>query len=81
MTCVCFIYYSDHRLGLNGVEEVKRHPFFENDHWTWENIRSTVAHVIPECASEIDTTHFDDIDDSSTQPQAFAQPMVRYMYL
>lgn len=63
-------------MGLNGADEVKRHAFFQQDQWTWENIRSTVAYVIPELKSEIDTTYFDEIDDSGSQPQSFAQPMV-----
>lgn len=29
------------RLGRNGVDEIKRHPFFKNDQWTWENIRDS----------------------------------------
>lgn len=29
------------RLGRNGVDEIKRHPFFKNDQWTWENIRES----------------------------------------
>ena len=68
--------FSSNRLGLNGVQEVKAHPFFVTDQWNWDNIRSTVAYVIPELKSEIDTTYFDDIEDSSTQTQAFSQPMV-----
>lgn len=31
------------RLGRNGVDEIKRHPFFKNDQWTWENIRESEA--------------------------------------
>lgn len=29
------------RLGRNGFDEIKRHPFFKNDQWTWENIRES----------------------------------------
>lgn len=29
------------RLGRNGVDEIKRHNFFKNDQWTWENIRES----------------------------------------
>lgn len=32
------------RLGRNGVDEIKRHPFFKNDQWTWENIRDSKSH-------------------------------------
>lgn len=27
------------RLGRKGVEEIKAHPFFQNDQWTFDNIR------------------------------------------
>ena len=67
---------SSKRLGLKGADQVKAHPFFVTDQWNWDNIRSTVAYVIPELKSEIDTTYFDDIEDSSTQTQSFSQPMV-----
>lgn len=33
--------HRDVRLGRNGVDEIKRHPFFKNDQWTWENIRES----------------------------------------
>lgn len=29
------------RLGRNGVEEIKYHPFFKNDQWDWDNIRDS----------------------------------------
>lgn len=29
------------RLGRNGVEEIKSHPFFKNDQWNWDNIRDS----------------------------------------
>ena len=29
------------RLGRNGVEEIKFHPFFKNDQWDWDNIRDS----------------------------------------
>ncbi len=29
------------RLGRNGVDEIKRHNFFKNDQWTWENMRES----------------------------------------
>jgi len=31
------------RLGRNGVDEIKRHPFFKNDQWTWDNVRDSKA--------------------------------------
>ncbi len=66
-------------MGRNGAEEVKQHPFFRDDSWSWQNIRQTVAPVVPDLVSEEDTSNFDDIDkdDSSSEetfpiPKAFA---------
>lgn len=33
--------FRDVRLGRNGVEEIKNHPFFKNDQWNWDNIRES----------------------------------------
>lgn len=33
--------YREVRLGRNGVDEIKRHPFFKNDQWTFENIQES----------------------------------------
>lgn len=34
-----FLTERTQRLGRNGVEEIKCHPFFQNDQFTFENIR------------------------------------------
>lgn len=34
------------RLGRNSIEEIKRHPFFVDDSWTWENIRKSNYFII-----------------------------------
>uniref|UniRef100_A0A3Q1HNI3 Rho-associated protein kinase 1 n=1 Tax=Anabas testudineus TaxID=64144 RepID=A0A3Q1HNI3_ANATE len=62
------------RLGRNGVDEIKRHPFFKNDQWTWENIRDTAAPVVPELASDIDTSNFDDIEEDRGEEETFPIP-------
>nr|XP_046215615.1 rho-associated protein kinase 1-like isoform X2 [Oncorhynchus gorbuscha] len=61
------------RLGRNGVDEIKRHPFFKNDQWTWENIRDT-APVVPELSSDIDTSNFDDIEADRGDEETFPIP-------
>jgi len=33
--------FRDVRLGRNGVEEIKHHPFFKSDQWNWDNIRES----------------------------------------
>ncbi|XP_066554385.1 rho-associated protein kinase 2 isoform X3 [Amia ocellicauda] len=62
------------RLGRSGVEEIKRHPFFKNDQWTFETIRETVAPVVPELSSDIDTSNFDDIEDDKGDAETFPVP-------
>ncbi|XP_061890972.1 rho-associated protein kinase 2-like isoform X1 [Entelurus aequoreus] len=62
------------RLGRTGVEEIKRHPFFKSDQWTFDNIRETVAPVIPELSSDIDTTNFDDFEDDKGRAETFPPP-------
>uniref|UniRef100_A0A8C8DSR7 Rho-associated protein kinase 1 n=1 Tax=Oryzias sinensis TaxID=183150 RepID=A0A8C8DSR7_9TELE len=62
------------RLGRNGVDEIKRHPFFKNDQWTWENIRDTAAPVVPELSSDTDTSNFDDIEEDRGEEETFPIP-------
>jgi serine/threonine kinase 38 len=45
------------RLGSNGIEEIKSHPFF-ND-LDWKNLRDSPAPYIPEVKDEADTSNFD----------------------
>ncbi|KAM9476448.1 rho-associated protein kinase 2 isoform 3-T3 [Clarias gariepinus] len=62
------------RLGRNGVEEIKRHPFFKNDQWTFDTIRETAAPVVPELSSDIDTSNFDNIEDDKGDAETFPTP-------
>ncbi|KAL8172874.1 UNVERIFIED_CONTAM: Rho-associated protein kinase 2 [Gekko kuhli] len=62
------------RLGRNGVEEIKNHPFFKNDQWNWDNIRETAAPVVPELSSDIDSSNFDDIEDDKGDVETFPIP-------
>ncbi|XP_046874244.1 rho-associated protein kinase 2 isoform X2 [Hypomesus transpacificus] len=62
------------RLGRNGVEEIKRHPFFKNDQWTFNTIRDTAAPVVPELSSDIDTSNFDEIEDDKGDVETFPTP-------
>lgn len=43
---VCIILFLYHllsfrkkRLGRNGISEIKEHPFFQNDQWSFDNLR------------------------------------------
>ncbi|KAG7239686.1 hypothetical protein INR49_028622 [Caranx melampygus] len=62
------------RLGRAGVDEIKCHPFFKSDQWTFDNIRETVAPVVPELSSDIDTSNFDDIEVDKGDVETFPPP-------
>ena len=76
------------RLGKNGVHEIKGHPFFKNDQWTFDTIRDCVPPVVPDLTSDDDTRNFDDVeneapDEDFPQPKAFAGnhlPFVGFTY-
>ena len=48
---------ADKRLGLNGVDEIKRHPFFRGV--DWNNIRNVKAPFIPDIKNDWDNKYFD----------------------
>lgn len=52
---------SDHRLGKNGVQEIKDHPFFKGLDWT--KVRDKKSLFIPKVKDEIDCTRFDKFDE------------------
>ncbi len=45
------------RLGKNGSNEIKKHPFFKGT--DWDNIREQKAPFIPELSSDYDTRYFE----------------------
>jgi serine/threonine protein kinase len=59
----------EERLGRNGLSEIKEHGFFKTSKWTFDNIRQTVAPVVPELAGDTDTRHFDPLDDEDKGSQ------------
>uniref|UniRef100_A0A672IJU7 non-specific serine/threonine protein kinase n=1 Tax=Salarias fasciatus TaxID=181472 RepID=A0A672IJU7_SALFA len=62
------------RLGRTGVDEIKCHPFFKNEQWTFDNIREAVAPVVPELHSDIDTSNFDNIEVEKGNAETFPPP-------
>lgn len=53
------------RIGKNGVEEIKAHPFFKGI--DWEHIRETRAPIMPELKDQYDTRYFDNFDDEPAE--------------
>ncbi|VDK62999.1 unnamed protein product, partial [Onchocerca ochengi] len=71
---VCaFLSSSEKRLGKEGVESIKQHPFFQNDEWNFDTIRKAVPPVIPELKGDDDASHFDDIEAKEPDPAEFFQ--------
>ncbi|XP_031437858.1 serine/threonine-protein kinase MRCK beta isoform X3 [Clupea harengus] len=60
------------RLGQNGIEEFRQHPFFSGI--DWEHIRNTEAPYIPDVSSPSDTSNFD-VDDDVLKNPDIAPPM------
>lgn len=86
-----FLTDQSDRLGKNGIEEIKTHPFFKNENWTFDNIHQSVPPVIPDLKSDDDTSNFDDIEEDNGNlednrfpvPKAFAGdqlPFVGFTY-
>ncbi|KAJ6233772.1 non-specific serine/threonine protein kinase [Anaeramoeba flamelloides] len=51
------------RLGENGVEEIKNHPFFNDIDWDLVEKRKMEPLYIPEVSGITDTRHFEDFED------------------
>ncbi|KAG1669225.1 Rho-associated protein kinase 2 [Nymphon striatum] len=69
-----FLTDRSQRLGRNGVEETKRHPFFKNDQWNFDNIRECVPPVVPELSGDDDTSNFEDIEKDENTDEDFPVP-------
>lgn len=62
------------RLGRYGIEDIKQHPFFRNDTWSFDNIRESVPPVVPELSSDDDTRNFEDIERDEKAEEVFPVP-------
>ncbi|XP_026197778.1 CDC42 binding protein kinase alpha (DMPK-like) b isoform X1 [Anabas testudineus] len=62
----------EHRLGQNGIEDFKQHPFFAGINW--DNILTCEAPYIPEVSSPTDTSNFDVDDDCLKNSETMPPP-------
>ncbi len=58
-----FLQDKEKRLGIGGIEEIKRHPFFKD--FDWDNIRQMKPPFVPELSSPDDTRYFNNKNISS----------------
>jgi len=52
---------AEHRLGMNGVDEIKAHPFFEG--LDWRTLRNAKSPFAPDLTSEDDCRRFDKFEE------------------
>ncbi|XP_060817074.1 serine/threonine-protein kinase Genghis Khan isoform X1 [Bombus pascuorum] len=62
---------SEFRLGQNGIDDFKKHPWFEGVNW--ETLRDSTAPYIPEVSSPTDTSNFD-VDDTDVRSSDAVPP-------
>ena len=63
----------ERRLGINGADEIKRHPFFQLIDWE-VGIRNYEPPYIPKITHDLDTSHFDEIPSSQLQRRKTDDP-------
>ncbi|XP_076236066.1 serine/threonine-protein kinase gek [Calliopsis andreniformis] len=62
---------SEFRLGQNGIDDFKKHPWF--DGVNWDALRDSTAPYIPEVSSPTDTSNFD-VDDTDVRSSDAVPP-------
>lgn len=51
------------RLGVNGANEIKCHPFFQGV--KWKSLRKEIPPFIPELKNEYDTKYFENLEEET----------------
>lgn len=69
-----FLTDRNSRLGRHGVDQIRNHPFFINDTWTFENLRESAPPVVPELNGDDDTSNFEDIEKDESPEELFPVP-------
>ncbi|XP_053972781.1 serine/threonine-protein kinase Genghis Khan isoform X1 [Hylaeus anthracinus] len=62
---------AEFRLGQNGIDDFKKHPWF--DGVNWDTLRDSTAPYIPEVSSPTDTSNFD-VDDTEVRSSDAVPP-------
>ena len=57
------VNHSDKRLGKNGAEEIKKHPFFKG--FDWSKVLSMKPPFIPSIKNDWDTSYFDKFEETT----------------
>uniref|UniRef100_A0AC35TQK7 Non-specific serine/threonine protein kinase n=1 Tax=Rhabditophanes sp. KR3021 TaxID=114890 RepID=A0AC35TQK7_9BILA len=63
-----FLTHAETRLGRNGLGDIKEHPFFKNDEYTFDTIGQVVPPHVPVLNGDDDHSNFVDIEDRVTNP-------------
>lgn len=58
-----FLCEAPYRIGINGIDEIKSHPFFNGINW--DSLRQSKAPIIPVVTSPTDTQNFDHYEDDN----------------
>ena len=61
-----FITVPENRLGRNGIDEIKKHPFFKG--FDWDNILKLEPPFVPKLSSPTDIKYFDKIEENKNEP-------------
>ncbi len=59
----------EERLGSNGADDIRAHPWFEGLDWAALEARSVPAPITPELSSPVDASNFDDFADPPATPR------------
>ncbi|XP_004683417.1 PREDICTED: LOW QUALITY PROTEIN: serine/threonine-protein kinase MRCK gamma [Condylura cristata] len=62
----------EHRLGRGGLDDFRKHPFFEGV--DWGRLATSTAPYIPELRGPVDTSNFDVDEDTLTHPGTAPPP-------